>query len=232
MLILAAVAALALPFTAISAVIDVLSYRSGLIAARAPGAARPHFPRRAVFAGLILSASIFGLIFAAHNLIPGKAVWTKAPYDTKPIGLGWSAATLMTHRGNDAQSRIDGISVWGENLGPEQPTLKSAQVISGIDGAIVEMQVGDNINGLIDPKDAAPIPVGAQFEFYALFEKNSGVGDSGLTIGEFNQRWGIFRVVVWYDGGEIQHDFTRDWVNTALASVDPRLRPHVSKRRQ
>ena len=50
-MILAAVAALALPFTAISAVIDVLSYRSGLIAARAPGDRDRADSPRARFAG-------------------------------------------------------------------------------------------------------------------------------------------------------------------------------------
>ena len=75
MLILAAVAAFTLPFTAISAVIDLRTYRSRLPPPSAgPGVATTRLPRRALLFGIAASVSLFGLVFSAYTLtsIPGR----------------------------------------------------------------------------------------------------------------------------------------------------------------
>jgi hypothetical protein len=180
----------------------------------------------------------------SKDIIQGKPVLTidspfggdDSTYEGRPLGMAWASAMLHTHNAaapptNTMLLRIDGIEVWGKNLGPEQPRLKNATMISGIDGTEINMKIGDNVNGLFDPSEASAAPVGALFEAVAVFdEHNRGVGESGLSTSDFIAKWGVFRVTITYEGETLHHDYNREWVSNAIAAMDPRLGPHISKR--
>jgi len=106
MLILAAVAALTLPFTAISSVIDLLGYRSRL---SRPSAApdmvtTARLRWRSFILGLLASFSLFGLVFSTYALIsvpgPSGPQGAQGPpeYQTRmsrrPIGIGSNSISL------------------------------------------------------------------------------------------------------------------------------------------
>ena len=77
MLILAAVAALTFPFTAISTVIDLLTYRSRLSrpSAGPDMATTARLRWRSLVLGLLASFSLFGFVFTTYALIsvPGRS---------------------------------------------------------------------------------------------------------------------------------------------------------------
>jgi len=151
------------------------------------------------------------------------------PWDGRPIGVAWSTARLLTSATQNGL-RIHGFELQAKNLGPGLPNLKEAYLISGIDGARLELEVGDNSNGMVKPSDTAPVPVGAEFASYGLFDKSDNGVTGGLSEADFNRRWALFRFIIKYDNKTIEHDFNRAWTSAALSAGYPALGPHLSKK--
>ena len=168
---------------------------------------------------------------AATPATPGVAMWAAPIYEGSPLGWDVTSVSLgigMLPNGNNA--RVNSLSISGKNLGAEEIHLEDAYLISGIDGAVIKMRVNAGYPASplwIDVLDAAPVPPRAQIDLNAQFNE----GQNGLPEEDFLRSWGMFSVVIQYDGRKTRHDFSGAFVRTLIEHYHPEREPHVSKKK-
>jgi hypothetical protein len=188
---------------------------------------------------LILAAFIYVLGPSIYTHVaqptPERPFLTAGPIDSdfegRPLGFLWNSAYLEIQ----AQPQSDGSSaitistymVSGKNLGPEEITLTDAYIVSAIDSAKLDFKINATPGGMIDIKDASPIPASAGFQLQANFRLNN----QAVPENEFLKQWSSFYVVIEANGEKIRHFIDRTIIHRQLDVNHPELFPHVTKRR-
>ena len=156
---------------------------------------------------------------------------------TDPLNIDWNNAKIEGWLPGEDVVRIGDISVPAQNVSKYEINIQDAYIISGIDGMKTNMVISPpGIGGEIPVNDLAPVPPNAKLIFQVSFPRGlpDSRGNFGMKETEFMQRWGIFSVVIKYDGKEFRKDFDRTFIATQLREFhpdDPNLLPHVSRRK-
>jgi hypothetical protein len=146
-------------------------------------------------------------------------------FDGRPLGFLWNGTYLEVGPIVNLMFSVNSISIYGKNFGPKEVTIDEAYLLSAIDSTRVSLQINAFPEGIIDIKDASPVPESASFQLRAQF----GVG--GLPEGEFLKTWSSFYVIVEANGEKIRHLINRQVIRGQLDRSHPELTPHVSKRK-
>jgi hypothetical protein len=179
MLILTAAAALCLPFAAVSTVVDVLAYRRDSGAAQESGSKPPQRPRRTYFLSFLMSISLFGLIFAGHELIPARHFETPISYQEEVAeiigGVRWAVTmpgiTSMASPGGEP--KVIGFSITGIVVGADAVQLSEAYITSGITNEKKSLLVQTS-KGPIPIDHIEPLTPNTQIELICNFNENDG----------------------------------------------------------
>jgi hypothetical protein len=96
-------------------------------------------------------------------------------FEGKPLGFWWGGLYLNTNRDSNLTVSIFYFMIQGKNFGPQESVIDNAYLLSAIDSTRLELKIIAVPDGLIDIKEASPIPESAQFQLQADFRKANQV---------------------------------------------------------
>ncbi len=157
---------------------------------------------------LVAFAYVIGPTLYQHFRQPTHQYLSTGPIDEdfegRPLGFLWDASYLDIQRAPNSVT-IATYLISAKNLGAEEITLNYAYIISSIDSTKLELKIAAVPDGMIDIKDASPIPAGAPFQLQANFRQNN----QAVVEGEFIKTWDSFYVVLEANGEKIRHFVSR-----------------------
>jgi hypothetical protein len=160
---------------------------------------------------------------------PEKVCWGGpcATYEGSPLGWAWeqyNVSIQIPARSTDSPL-IQSFGLLGKNVAQEEVNLRSAYIVSDIDGSRLPLKVRIEPNDLIDVTDAKAVPPSAEFSLIAAF-------NPPMPEGEFLRTWGALSAIVEYDGGKVRHVYSRQLIRSQIDASNPYARPHVTRRNQ
>ena len=223
MLILTAAAALCLPFSAVSTVVDVLAYRRDSRAAQETGSTPPQRPRRAYFLSFLMSISLFELIFAGHELIPARHFETPTSYQeevTETIGgVRWVVTMpgIASMASPGGEPKVIDFSITGIVVGADAVQLSEAYITSGITNEKKPLLVQTS-KGTVPVDHIEPLTPNTEIQLVCHFNENDG---TPMLQKNFIRIWGILNVTVKYGGVVFSHIFSGDQIRSVFGDIHP-----------
>lgn len=156
---------------------------------------------------------------AARAQPPQAAAPDKAPAANQgPIDWNLNGQFIVGN-GNEANAKIHSVLLQGRSR--DSTTFKEAYAISGLTGRRQELMA--NANGY-HPVSKVDVPAQALVQLDLVFNQ-------GLSIGDFMEIWGKFRITIIHNDGTVfQHDFDESYVRQKVqqqfpSAFGPRVTP-------
>jgi hypothetical protein len=130
---------------------------------------------------------------------------------------------LVIASGSGPTARVNGFVFQGQSSMPVR--FKEAYVISGLTGHTMQLKAAVHSVGKELPVTEVDVPTGAPVQLDLTF-------DPALSVSDFLDQWGKFRLVVSYENGRsFEHDFDEKIVHERIQSMLPStLGPRVTPR--